>query len=73
MPEALLDPVFKNGGIKLSESELRDVTQFVRTGLLDSRATKDNLCKLLPKAVPSGLPMLTFEGCADKKGKKDRD
>jgi hypothetical protein len=49
------------------------VTQFVKTGLLDSRATKENLCKLLPKVVPSRLPVLTFEGCAEKKDKKDRD
>ncbi len=73
IPESMLDPAFRNGGIGLSESQLRDVTQFVKTGLLDSRATRENLCKLVPKFVPSKLPVLTFEGCADKKDKKDRD
>jgi cytochrome c peroxidase len=76
IPEAMLDPVFQNGGIRLSESELRDVTQFVKTGLLDERATRENLCRLVPKFVPSQLPILTFEGCADtndRKVRKDRD
>jgi cytochrome c peroxidase len=75
VPASMLDPVFRNGGIKLSEPEIRDLVQFVKTGLLDPRATKDNLCKLVPKAVPSRMPMLTFEGCAekDKKDRKDRD
>ena len=73
VPADLLHPLFRNGGIKLSESQIRDVTQFVKTGLLDSRAAEENLCKLVPKAVPSKLPVLTFEGCADKKAGKDRD
>jgi cytochrome c peroxidase len=60
----LLHPVFKNGGIRLSESQIRDVTQFVKTGLLDKRATNENLCHLIPKVVPSKLPVLTFEECA---------
>ena len=60
---ALLHPLLKNRGIQLSESQLRDVTQFVKTGLLDRRATKQNLCSLIPRAVPSKLPLLTFEGC----------
>ena len=63
VPASLLDPVFQKGGIKLSEQELRDVTQFVKTGLLDERAKKENLCKLVPKFVPSQLSVLTFEGC----------
>jgi hypothetical protein len=37
--------------------------KFVRDGLLDSRAQKDNLCTLIPPSVPSGQPMLHFEGC----------
>jgi cytochrome c peroxidase len=73
IPEDQLDPLFRNGGIKLSESQIRDLTQFVNTGLLDSRAGKENLCSLVPKVVPSRLPVLTFEGCADKKAGKDRD
>jgi cytochrome c peroxidase len=75
VPASMLHPIFRNGGIKLSESEIRDLVQFVRTGLLDTRATKDNLCRLVPKFVPSKLPVLTFEACAekDRKDRKDRD
>jgi hypothetical protein len=39
------------------------VTQFVKTGLLDKRARKDNLCTLVPKTLPSGLRPLEFEAC----------
>ena len=55
--------MFRNGGIELSESQIRDVTQFVKTGLLDPRAKKENLCGLVPKLVPSKLKVLTFEDC----------
>jgi cytochrome c peroxidase len=71
VPASMLHPMFKNGGIDLSESELRDVTQFVKTGLLDPRAKKENLCDMIPKSVPSKLKVLTFEACTDKPGKKD--
>ena len=63
LPESYFHPLFQNGGIGLSESQIGDVTQFVRTGLLDPRARKENLCALIPKAVPSRLDVLTFEGC----------
>ncbi len=69
--EASLHPLFKNGGIDLSEAQLRDVTHFVKTGLLDPRAKKENLCDLIPKFVPSKLKVLTFEACEGKPGKKD--
>jgi cytochrome c peroxidase len=61
---SLLHPLFKKGGIRLSPSQLSDVTQFVRTGLLDRRATRAHLCRLVPKVVPSRLAVLTFEDCA---------
>ena len=67
---SLLHPLFRNGGIGLSELQLRDVAEFVETGLLDPRAKKENLCSLIPKAVPSKLKVLTFEDCASKPGKK---
>ena len=57
-----LDPKLENG-IDLDENQISDLTAFVTTGLLDRRALKENLCKLVPKAVPSGLPILKFEGC----------
>ena len=51
------------GGIHLTESQIDDLTQFVTTGLLDRRALKENLCTLVPRSVPSRLPVLTFEAC----------
>jgi cytochrome c peroxidase len=68
--ESYLHPVFRNGGIRLSEMQIRDVTQFVTTGLLDPRARKENLCGMIPKAVPSRLKVLTFEACEGKPSKK---
>ena len=70
--ESYLHPVFRNGGIRLTNSEIRDVTQFVKTGLLDPRAKKENLCSMIPKAVPSRLALLRFEECETKPGKKDK-
>ena len=67
---SLLHPLFKNGGISLSESQIQDVAQFVKTGLLDPRAKKENLCGLIPKAVPSKMKVLTFEDCASNPGTK---
>jgi hypothetical protein len=67
----MLHPLFQRGGIELTEAQLRDVTQFVKTGLLDPRAKKENLCALIPKSVPSRMKVLTFEACASKPGKKD--
>jgi cytochrome c peroxidase len=62
--ESYFHPLFKNGGIHLSDSQIRDVSQFVTTGLLDPRAKKDTLCSLIPKSVPSKLKVLAFEDCA---------
>jgi len=50
--------------IALSRSEFSDLVAFVRDGLFDPRAQKDRLCTLVPQSVPSGSPVLTFEGCA---------
>jgi cytochrome c peroxidase len=58
------------GGIHLTESQIEDLTQFVTTGLLDRRALKENLCNLVPRFVPSRLPVLTFEAC---KTRRDSD
>ena len=57
-----LDPLLR-GGIDLTNDEIKDVTQFIKTGLLDERAKKDNLCALVPKTLPSGLRPLEFEAC----------
>lgn len=47
----------------LNPSEFADLMAFVRVGLLDARAMPENLCRLVPRRVPSGLPVLAFEGC----------
>jgi cytochrome c peroxidase len=49
--------------IELTPSEFDDLVSFVRDGLLDERMKPENLCKLVPASVPSGLPVLEFEGC----------
>jgi cytochrome c peroxidase len=49
--------------IELNGTEFTDLVAFVRDGLLDKRATKENLCKLVPRSVPSGSPLLQFQGC----------
>jgi cytochrome c peroxidase len=57
---ALIDPVLATP-INLSGVELRQLVDFVGNGLLDRRANPDNLRKLIPRSVPSGFPVLTFE------------
>jgi hypothetical protein len=37
------------------------LTEFVRTGLLDSRATADGFSALVPPALPSELEPLEFK------------
>ena len=59
---ARLDPLLSTP-IHLSEQEFRDLYHFVRDGLLDDGARAHELCELIPNAVPSGLPMLRFQGC----------
>lgn len=49
--------------MKLKRSEFNDLVAFVREGLLDTRAKKENLCDLVPETVPSGRPVLDFEAC----------
>ena len=60
--ESLVAPSLKKP-IKLKNSEFRDLVRFVRTGLLDDRVRKSNLCGIIPRTVPSGLPVMEFEGC----------
>ena len=47
--------------IQLTEEEFNQLVDFVRNGLLDSRAKPDRLRKLIPASVPSGIPVLVFE------------
>jgi len=58
---ATLDPLLQP--IELEERQFDDLLAFVRDGLLDPKARPDDLCRVIPKAVPSGRAMLTFQGC----------
>jgi hypothetical protein len=58
-----LDPLLKDS-LAVSDADFDDLLAFVRDALLDERAKPEHLCKLIPQRVPSGMPLLTFEGCA---------
>jgi cytochrome c peroxidase len=60
-----LDPLLQHP-IELTPAEFHDLVTFVRDGLLDPRAKPENLCKLVPAQVPSGLPVLQFQACQDR-------
>jgi cytochrome c peroxidase len=62
IPKALLDPLVQQP-IELTPREFEDLVSFVRDALLDPRARRQNLCKLVPASVPSGMPVLEFEAC----------
>jgi cytochrome c peroxidase len=47
----------------LSPDEVESLVAFVRGGLLDGRARRNSLCKLVPRSVPSGLPTMKFVEC----------
>lgn len=59
---ATLDPILRDP-IDLSNPEIADLTAFVRTGLLDPLAKPAELCRTIPRAVPSGRKTLKFQGC----------
>jgi len=59
---ARIDPLIARP-IHLTPKEFKNLVTFVRDGLLDPRAAPEHLCALIPKAVPSGMPVATFEGC----------
>ena len=59
---ATLDPLLATP-IDLNGGEFNDLVDFVRNGLLDPAAAPTSLCGLVPSSVPSGRPMLFFQGC----------
>ena len=59
---ARLDPILVPG-IHLTNAEFEDLVAFVKSGLFDPGAGTKNLCTLVPKTVPSGIPVLEFEDC----------
>ena len=59
---ARVDPLLARP-IYLAPDELANLVVFVRTGLLDARAERQNLCSLVPTSLPSGMAALRFEEC----------
>jgi cytochrome c peroxidase len=59
-----LDPALV-GPMLLTDEESRDLVEFVRDGLADPRVTAQNLCRLVPRNVPSGRATLHFTACPD--------
>ena len=57
---ARVDPILATS-ITLTSEEFDQLIAFVRDGLLDARATPQSLHKLVPRSLPSGNPVLTFE------------
>ena len=57
---ARVDPILA-ASINFTDEEFGRLVDFVRNGLLDQRAKPENLRKLIPKAVPSGFPVLRFD------------
>ena len=62
VPSSLVAPSLQTP-IALSTREFKDLVAFVKTGLLDERVKKENLCALIPASVPSGAQTMVFEGC----------
>ena len=60
-----IDPLLATP-IDLSPREFNALVAFVRDGLLDERAKRQNLCDLIPAAVPSGFPAMRFEQCPQR-------
>jgi cytochrome c peroxidase len=59
---ARLDPRLERP-IHLTNREFTDLVNFVQDALYDDGASPEKLCKLVPKSVPSGMPVLEFEAC----------
>jgi len=57
---ARLDPRLARP-VNLTDQEFADLLEFIRNGLLDPRALPENLARLIPASVPSGLALQTFE------------
>lgn len=59
---AQVDPLLRNPP-DLTTEEFENLVTFVRTGLLDQRAAPQNLCGLIPAALPSRMQPMRFEEC----------
>jgi cytochrome c peroxidase len=54
------DPLLRRP-VRLTGQEFADLTDFLRTGLLDSRATAESFSSLIPPVLPSELEPLEFK------------
>ncbi len=61
-----IDPILATP-IVLTDDEFDDLVAFVRDGLLDDGARRQNLCSLAPVAVPSGFTTMRFEACPQRR------
>jgi cytochrome c peroxidase len=57
-----IDPDLRNA-VKLTSQQIDDLVEFLSSGLLDPRATCQQLHALVPASVPSGAPVMQFEAC----------
>jgi hypothetical protein len=57
---ARLDPALATP-INLSNNQFGELVDFLRNGLLDPKASPENLRKLIPKKVPSGRAIQVFQ------------
>jgi hypothetical protein len=54
-----LDPLLRTP-VRLTDDELQSLVDFVRDGLLDPAARPQQLRRLIPEKLPSGLAGLAF-------------
>jgi cytochrome c peroxidase len=57
---ARVDPILSTP-VELTSEQFDQLVAFVRYGLLDPRARPEHLRRLIPRSVPSGRSVLTFE------------
>ena len=57
-----IDPLLSSPRF-LKADDFRNLVAFVRQGLLDPRASRQNLCSMVPASLPSDTPPLRFQGC----------
>jgi cytochrome c peroxidase len=65
-PLAAVNPLLASP-IDLGKEEIAHLVAFVGEALLDSRAAPKSLCSMIPVSVPSGRPILKFQGCENTK------
>ena len=62
IPVKLLDPGVREPS-PLNPQAFEDLVNFVRDALHDPGVNASTLCRLVPAAVPSGMPVPQFEAC----------